>query len=134
MHFHCFILNFISPNNCLKQWRVSCFIALDFWRNVLKTSYKGPKVTSGGWCSRDFLRTTILNINTKGISVVILFLVLVHQMCVLDTKKLIVVDSFSFGETSYMNVIKTSKSNICSVTSVRRPQDLNLDNFHKIGF
>ena len=69
MHFSCIIFNFISPNVCLKHYRVRCFIVLGFWRNVLKTSYKGPKVTSGGWCSRDVPRASILNISTKRISV-----------------------------------------------------------------
>ena len=63
-------------------------------------SYKGPKVTSGGSRYRDVPRASILNINIKRISVVI-FSVLVHQTCVLDTKKLLIAYSFSFGETSY---------------------------------
>ena len=42
--------------------------------------------------------TSILKVNRKSISVVI-FLVLVHQMCVLDIKKLVIAHSFSFGET-----------------------------------
>ena len=36
----------------------------------------------------------------KRISVVI-FSVLVHQMCILDTKKLVIAYSFSFGEKLY---------------------------------
>ena len=48
MHFHCSIFNFILPNVCLKHQRVSCFIVLRFWTNIPKTSYKSPKVTSGG--------------------------------------------------------------------------------------
>ena len=63
-------------------------------------SYKGPKVTHGGWRYTDVPRRSILNINTKHISMVI-FSVLVYQICVLDTKKLVFVYSFSFGETSY---------------------------------
>ena len=99
MNFHCIIFNFILPNVCLKHRRISCFIVVGFWRNVPKTSYKGPKVTSGGQLSRDVPRTSILNISTKRISVVKL-LVLVHQMCVLDTKKLVISYSFSLGGTS----------------------------------
>ena len=59
-------------------WNNNCFIVLGFWRNVLKTSYKGPKVTSGVWRSWDVPRTSMLNINAKHISVVI-FSGLVHQ-------------------------------------------------------
>ena len=72
---------------------------LGFWRNFPKTSYKVPKVTSGGWGSRDIPRASILNISTKRMSMVILS-VLVHQMCVSDTKKLVIAYSFSFRETS----------------------------------
>ena len=84
---------------CLKHERVSCFIVLGFWRNVPKTSYKRLKVTSRREGSRDVPWTSILNISTKRISVVKLS-VLVHQMCVLDTKKLVISYSFSLGETS----------------------------------
>ena len=103
MHFHCVIFNFISQNVFLKHQRVSCFIVLGFWKfwkDVLKTSYKGPKVTSCRWRTRDVPRRPILNINTKRIYVVI-HSVLVHQMSVLDTKTLIIAYFLSFGETSY---------------------------------
>ena len=73
-------------------------IILHFRRNVLKTSYKHLKVTSGGWCCPDVPRASILNINTKHISVVI-FWFLVYQMCVLDENKLVISYFFSFGET-----------------------------------
>ena len=33
-----------------------------------------------------------------------------------------------------MNVLKTSQSDTCSVTSLGRPQEVNLNIFHKIGF
>ena len=69
-----------------------------FWRNVPKTSYKGPKVTSGGWRSWFNSRASILNIRKKGMSVVI-FSVLFHHMNVLDTKKLVIAYSFKFEET-----------------------------------
>ena len=84
---------------------------------------------SGGWHDRDVPTTSILNISTKGISVVI-FSVLVHQMCVLNTKKLVIAYLFSFRETSYgrpKNVPKWS----CSVTSLGHPQDVNLNIFHQ---
>ena len=55
---------------------------------------------SGVWRSQDVPRTSILNICTKRISVVVVS-VLVHQVSVLDTKRLVIVYSFSFGETSY---------------------------------
>ena len=108
MHFHCIIFNFILPN-------------------VLKTSYKGPKEASGGRRSREVPRTSILDISRKCISVVI-FSVLIHQMCVLDTKKLVITYSSSFGETS------SCQSDTCSVTSLGRPQDVNLTICHKIGY
>ena len=57
-------------------------------------------MTSGEWRSWDVPITSTLNISTNRISVVV-FSVLVHQMCVLDTKKLVTAYSFSFGETSY---------------------------------
>ena len=57
-------------------------------------------MTSGLWHPRNVPRTSILNTSTERISVVI-FSVLVHQMCVLDNKKLVIAYSFSFGETSY---------------------------------
>ena len=83
-------------------------IVLGFLRNFLKTSYKDPKVTSGGWRSQDVPRTSMLNINTKHVFQVI-FSVLVHQMCVLDAKKLIIVYSFSFGGTSYEHLKNVQK-------------------------
>ena len=89
MHFHCIIFNFISPNVCLKHKSVSCFIDLSFWRNVLNMSYKGAKMTSDRWRPRNVPRTSILNTSTKGISVVI-FSVLVYQMCVLNNKTLVI--------------------------------------------
>ena len=57
-------------------------------------------MTSGGWHYRDVPRTSVLNVSAKRISLVI-FSVLVHQMCVLDTKTLVYGYSFSFGETSW---------------------------------
>ena len=57
-------------------------------------------MTSGLWRPRNVPRTSILNTSTERISVVI-FSVLVHQMCVLHNKKLVIAYSFSFGETSY---------------------------------
>ena len=84
---------------------------------------------SGGWHDRDVPTTSVLNISTKRISVVI-FSVLVHQMCVLNTKKLVIAYLFSFRETSYgrpKNVPKWS----CSVTSLWHPQDVNLNIFHQ---
>ena len=46
----------------------------------------------------DALRTSILNVSKKLIPVVI-FLVLIHQMCVFDIKKLAIAHSFTFGES-----------------------------------
>ena len=69
----------------MRSWNtkeIPVFWVLGFWRKFLKKSYKGPKVSSGGWCSRNFPSTTSLNINTKRISAVIIS-VLVHQMCLL---------------------------------------------------
>ena len=79
--------------------RVTCFIALGFCRNTLKMSCESPKLTLGGLSSQDVPKTSILNISRKRISVVI-FSVLVHQMSILDTKKLVIAYSSSFGETS----------------------------------
>ena len=56
-------------------------------------------MTSGGCPYRDVPRALILNISTKRISVVI-FYVLIDQICVLDTKKLAIAYPFRFGETS----------------------------------
>ena len=72
-------------------------------------------------------------LGTKRISVVT-FSALVHQMCALHTKKLVISYSFSFGKTP-INVLKTSQSDTCSVLSLGRPQDVvNLNTFHKIAF
>ena len=87
---------------------------------------------SGVWRSQDVPRTSILNICTKRISVVVVS-VLVHQVSVLDTKRLVIVYSFSFGETSYERP-KIVQSHTCSVTSLGRRQDVSLNNFYKIGF
>ena len=54
---------------------------------------------SGGWRYLDIPKTSVSNINTKPISVVI-FSVLVRQICVLDTKKLVFEYCFSFSENS----------------------------------
>ena len=84
---------------------------------------------SGGWHDRDVPTTSVLNISTKRISVVI-FSDLVHQMCVLNTKKLVIAYLFSFRETSYgrpKNVPKCTSS----VTSLGHPQDVNLNIFHQ---
>ena len=61
-----------------------------------------------GWHSGGVARPSILKRNTKRICVVI-FSVLVHQMCVLDTKKLIIGYSFSFREMSYERPKKVQK-------------------------
>ena len=103
MHFHCIIVNFISSNVYQKHEKVSCFIVLGFWRNVLSMSYKGPKVTSGGWSYQDVSRTSLLSINAKRISVVI-FSVLVYEMCVLHTKEVRYCVFFQF----WRNVLWTS--------------------------
>ena len=68
--------------------------------------------------SRDVPRKFILNICTKHIYVV-KCLILAHQICVLDTKKLF---------------LKTPQSDTRSVMSLGRPQDVNLIIIHKIGF
>ena len=125
MCFNCVVFNLISANMCLKQQKVNCFIAFSFWRNVQKTSYKGSKVTSSGWRSWDVPKTPILSISTKRISAVI-FSVLDHQMCVLDSKNLVIAYSFGLG--------KMSQSETCSVTSLGRPQNVNLNIFHKMVF
>ena len=54
-------------------------------------------------------------------------------MCLLSTKKLIIAYSFSFRETSYERPKNVQKC-MRSVTSLGRPQNVNLENFHKIGF
>ena len=126
MHFHCIIFSFNSPNVYQKHEGVNYFIVLGFWKSFLKASYKDPKVASGEWHSRDVPRTSTLNISTKRISVVI-FLFLVHQMCVLDIKKLVIAYSFSFGETSYERPKHVSKRPL-------QRDVLNLNNFYKRGF
>ena len=88
-------------NKCV-HWNtkeLANFIVLGFWGNGPKTSYKGSNLTSGGWRSQDVSRPSILNIITKGISEV-KFSVLYHQMCVLDTKNLVIAYYFSLEETS----------------------------------
>ena len=46
-----------------------------------------------------------------------------HQMCVLDTKMLVITYSFGFGETS-CELTKSSQSDACSMTSLGDPQDI----------
>ena len=89
-------------------------------------------MTPGGWRSRDVPRPSILNKSTNRISVVI-FPVLVHQMCVLDTKKLVIAHSISFGEISYEHPKNVPNWHLY-VTSLGHPQDINLNIFHKGGF
>ena len=54
-------------------------------------------------------------------------------MSVLNTKKLVIAYRFSFGGTSYER-LKNVPNDICSVTSLGRLQDINLNIFHKIDF
>ena len=61
------------------------------------------------------------------------FSVLVYQMCVLDTKKLVISYSFIL-EKRPKYVLKTFQSDTSSVTSLERPQDVNLIIIHEIGF
>ena len=79
MHFYCIIFSFISRPEDV---------------------HKGPKVTSGGWSSRDVPRMSILNKIAKRITAAT-FSVLIQQMCVLDTRKFVIAYSFSFGDTPY---------------------------------
>ena len=60
------------------------------------------------------------------------FSVLVQQTCVLYTKKLF--HTLSVLEKRPKNVLKTSQSDSRSMTSLGRPQGVNLIIIHKIGF
>ena len=55
-------------------------------------------------------------------------------MCVLDTRKLIIPYFFSIRETSYESPKNVPKCDVCSVKSMGRPQDVNLNIFHEIAF
>ena len=85
MHFHFAILNRISPNVCLKHQKDNCFIVLRFAAISQRDPINVIKWLSefGGWTSREVVRTSILNINTKCIFAVI-FSALVQQICVLS--------------------------------------------------
>ena len=41
---------------CMKCWKFSCCIFLQFWRNVLRTSWKHHRKTPVGWCPWDVPR------------------------------------------------------------------------------
>ena len=89
-------------------------------------------MTSGWRHFQGVSRTSIFNIIAKLISVVT-FSVLVHQMCHQIIKhQLLHIPSVL--EKRPMNVLKTSQSNTCIVTSSGRPQDVNLETFHKKAF
>ena len=60
---------------------------------------------------------------------VIIFSVLVHQMCALNTKKFVFAYSFSFGETSWKHLKMTPVRDV-----IGRPQDVNLIIIHKMVF
>ena len=51
-----------------------------------------------------------------------------------DTKSVVSLEVLSYLEKRLSNVLKMSQSDICSVTSVGRPQDVNLIIIHKVGF
>ena len=55
-------------------------------------------------------------------------------MCVLTTKKLVIAYILSVLEKRPKNVLKTSQSDIHSVTFLEHPQDVNLIIIRKIGF
>ena len=74
-------------------------------------------------------RASILNIKTNFF-LNLKFSVSVYQICVLDTKKLVVAYSFSLGER-LTNVLKTSQSDMRSVKLMGRPEDVNLIIIHK---
>ena len=65
---------------------------------------------------------------------VVIFSFLVHQMCVLDTEKLVTLHILSVLEKRPKNVLKTSKSDTRSATSFGRLQEVNLIIIQKIGF
>ena len=77
--------------------------------------------------------TSILNISYKCISAT-LFSVAFHQMCAWNIKKWVVVHFFSFGGKRTNNVLKTSQSEVRSMMSMGRYQDIDLIAIHKIGF
>ena len=54
-------------------------------------------------------------------------------MCVLGTKKLIIAQSFSFGETPYERPKIVEKWHLQRDVLVR-PQYVDLGNFHELGF
>ena len=63
----------------------------------------------------------------------VIFSVLVHQ-CVYQILKSQLLHIPSVFEKRPEKVQQTSQSDTCSVTSMGRPQDVNLNIFHKIGF
>ena len=94
MHYFWFYFTKYMPETPTSQLIHSYIVC----GNIPKTYYKRPKATFGGWCSRDVPWMSILNISTKCIPMVIIS-VLADQMCVLNTKKLVMAYSFSFGLT-----------------------------------
>ena len=107
MHLSCIFFNLISSNVYLKHLKVSSCILLRWWRNVVRTSYKLSEVTSGEWHSWDVSRTTILNKFCKSsfCNISVSFcnscnIFNFTSLNVLNTEKLVIAHSFTFGETS----------------------------------
>ena len=76
-------------------WNTNCCILLYFWWNAPR----GINVPI--WCLEGDVLTTSpkrqLWANLQNIIFVVIFSILTHQLCVLNTKKLVIANSFSFG-------------------------------------
>ena len=75
-------------------------------KNIPKTSYKGPKVTSGWWRFRDIPRASDLKINAKFITVVIFSVEMVSQKTLLKVHSAILL-------TIVISLLYWIYSNIC---------------------
>ena len=80
---------------CVKYWKVSYCIILQFWRTLQWTSLKPPGNTSFEWSPWDVPRTSILYLFYKCIFIAFLF----HQVCAWNTKMLAALKFCVFGET-----------------------------------
>ena len=133
MHFFQFYFTKGVPETPKVSLKFNCFIVSGFQKSILNTSCKDPKVTSARYVTSG--RPQDVNFEHKykthfcGIVFQFQFTKCLYQIIKSQLLPILLV-----LEKLPMNVLKTSQSDICSVTSLGHPQDVNLNIFHKIGF
>ena len=84
---------------CVKYWKVSCCMVLQFWIYIPWTSSNRLEKTSIRWRPWDVPKMSILNLSYKCIFFA-LFSILFHQVCDWNTKELALLQFCVFVETS----------------------------------